>query len=403
MEMTPAALKEMIADIVKGALERQQDALQTERNKTGDLAKDLLEAHVANLQQATKASDNAKTPPGTFVARCVRALAATKGDTERAAKLCEKWYGGDDPATKALMVSEGTAGGFVVMDEWAAEIIELLRPATIMRSMNPIIIPMGSATFTLPKLTGGAVAGYVSESAYMSTTEQAFGSLKLTFKKLAALIPISNDMIRYAVPQTDVVIRDDLISALAQRQDLAFIRNDGTEDTPRGLKNWVTTANSLSAQSSTTLAKTTQDLGSMILALMNGNVRMLRPGWLMAPRTMVYLATVRDSNGNFAFRDEVLAGKLWGYPIGVTTQIPINLGSGSDSELYFADFADVVIGDAMGIQLDASSEAAYYDGTTVVAAFSKDQTVIRAIAEHDFGMRHDASVAVMDEVAWSPT
>jgi hypothetical protein len=37
-----------------------------------------------------------------------------------------------------------------------------------------------------------------------------------------------------------------------------------------------------------------------------------------------------------------------------------------------------------------------------VAAFSQDQTVVRAIVQHDVGMRHDASVAVLAQVKWTP-
>jgi HK97 family phage major capsid protein len=122
----------------------------------------------------------------------------------------------------------------------------------------------------------------------------------------------------------------------------------------------------------------------------------------MSPRSEHYLMTVRDGNGNFAFRSEMLAGRLWGYPFGVTSQIPENLAvtGSSESEIYLADFADVVIGEASTLVLDVSDTAAYHDGSNVVASFSLDQTVIRAIERHDFGMRHDASVAVLTDVDW---
>jgi len=110
--------------------------------------------------------------------------------------------------------------------------------------------------------------------------------------------------------------------------------------------------------------------------------------------------TVRDGNGMYAFRAEMLAGNLWGYPFGVTTQIPETLGSGSDSEVYFVDFADAVIGEAEMLTVDASMEAAYYDGSAIQAAYSRDQTVVRVIEAHDFGMRHEASVAVLTGVTW---
>ncbi|MDX1812649.1 MAG: phage major capsid protein, partial [Gammaproteobacteria bacterium] len=94
---------------------------------------------------------------------------------------------------------------------------------------------------------------------------------------------------------------------------------------------------------------------------------------------------------------------LWGFPYGSTTQIPSNLGVGAnESEVYLVDMADAVIGEAADIMLDISTEASYVENSTVKSAFSKDETVVRAISEHDFGMRHDASVSVITAVKWAP-
>jgi hypothetical protein len=50
--------------------------------------------------------------------------------------------------------------------------------------------------------------------------------------------------------------------------------------------------------------------------------------------------------------------------------------------------------------VDASSEAAYYDGSNVVSAFSRDETVIRLITEHDLGARRGESISVLYGVKW---
>jgi hypothetical protein len=87
-----------------------------------------------------------------------------------------------------------------------------------------------------------------------------------------------------------------------------------------------------------------------------------------------------------------------------TCALPIssNLGGGSnESELYLADFAHVVVGEQQGIELAISTEAAYRDaGGTLQGSFSRDETVIRAIAKHDFAMRHLPAVAILTGVTW---
>jgi HK97 family phage major capsid protein len=305
--------------------------------------------------------------------------------------------------SKALAAGDAAAGGFLIPDQYSADIIELLRAQSIVRRLNPLQVPMPMGTITLPKITGGVTAQYIGENVNIPKGQPSFGALRLTYKKLAALVPVSNDLLRYNAYGVDAIVRDDLVSGIAMREDIAFIRDDGSQFTPKGLRYWAPAANVIPANGTVNLANVTTDLGKLMLALMNANVRMLRPGWMMAPRTMMYLMTVRDANGNFAYRDEMLTGRLWNFAFGVTTQIPINLGGGTDeSEVYFVDFADFVIADATSIIIDASTEAAYHDGTNVVAAYSQDQTVVRAIVQHDCGMRHDASVAVLSAVKWAP-
>ena len=198
------------------------------------------------------------------------------------------------------------------------------------------------------------------------------------------------------------------MTSLAQRTDQAFLRGAGTQFSPLGLRSQHTgtafaATNVLAANATVNLVNVTNDLGRMELALMAADVPMVRPGWLMAPRTRQYLANLRDGNGNFAF-PEVVNGTLRGYPYRVTTQIPVNLGGGTnESEIYFADFAHVVVGEHMGIEVALSTEAAYIDaGSTMRAAFSRDETVMRAIAQHDIGLRHLPALAILTAVTWTP-
>lgn len=352
-------------------------------------------------EPAKPAPAKTERAPGHAISRIIRSLAAARGNPRDAAEHCEKVYG-DGEVAKALAAGTGSAGGFLVPDQFSAELIEFLRPASVIRRMNPVLLPMPNGNMTLPKQTGGGSADYVGENNNITPSEQTFGQLKLTARKLAALTPISNDLIRFSSPAADNVVRDDLVNAVAQAEDSNFIRGLGTGAGPKGLRYWAPTANVLTVNATVNLANITVDLGRLVLALKNGNTRMIRPGWLMAPRTELYLMTVRDGNGNYAFRAEMLTGRLWGYPYGVTTQIPINLAvtGTAESEVYLADFADVVLGEVPGLIINVSDTAAYHNGSAVVAPFSLDQTVIRVIAQHDLGMRHSGSVAVLSDVDW---
>lgn len=339
---------------------------------------------------------------GIRVARLVRALAAARNDPIRAAAWARQTLG-DQVVAKVLEASTGSAGGFLVPDQLAADVIELLGPESAVRRLEPVVLSMPSGTLRLPGIASGASAGYVGEAEQVQVSEPTFRQVVLTWKKLSALVPVSNDLLRFASPRADEMVRDDLVAALARASDQKFIRGVGSQNEPKGLRYWAPAAHVFTANATVNLANVTSDLGKLVLALEQGNSRMRRPGWIMAPRTKEYLATVRDANGNFPFREEIMRGQLWGFRLAVTTNVPTNLGAGSDeSEIYLADFADVIVGEASTLLLDASAEGAYVSAGTVYSAFERDITLVRALVHHDLAVRHPESVAVLTAVKWTP-
>lgn len=359
---------------------------------------------IQKLRAQERSEPKDKANKGLMAGRFMRAIAAGKGDPGRAARFATKHWGEDaTPVVRALEASDAESGGVLIPTQWSAEVIELLRERTTVRRLGPVIIPMPTGSMQMSKLTGGATAGYIGESQNLPVTEQTFGNINLTWKKLAALIPVSNDLLRFNTAGADMIVRDDAVAAMAAREDQAFLRDDGTQFTPKGLRHWVPAQNITQANGTVNLANVTSDLAAMILLLREAHCRFLNVNWIMAPRTEFFLLSLRDGNGNFVYRDEMLRGTLWGFPYGSTTEIPTNLGGGGDeSEVMLLDFADVLLGESNTLEVMASDVAAYFDGSQVQAAFSLDQTVIRLIAHHDLQVRHEESLALMNEVIWVP-
>ena len=385
--MTKEELIKLVDDVIG---EKLKDVLQQQSDNQHKWIEKILTAQRQQEQKAEKPN----------VGRLIRALAAGKGDPQKAAAFAQKAWK-DEAIVKALQTDEGEAGGYLVPEEYSSQLIEYLRPLAVVRRMNPVIIPMETGTMSMPAVTGGASAEYIGEGTNVPKSQPTFGQVKLTWKKLACLVPISNDLIRFSSPKADEVVRNDLVGAMAQREDAAFIRDDGTNDKPKGLLNWIATANKFEANKTVSLANVTIDLAKAIYYLRKNETKFLNCGWILSPGSELYLRTIRDSNGNFAFKGEMDQGRLFGFPFGVTTQVPDNLGEGgNESEIYFVDFADAAIGESSRIEIEISSEAAYYDGSSVVSAFSLDQTVLRAIARHDFAMRRNTSGAVIQAVTW---
>ncbi|GAF78529.1 unnamed protein product, partial [marine sediment metagenome] len=317
---------------------------------------------------------------GLGFARFLRAMAAGKADPERAARWANKNWGADDPMTKILEASDDTGGGVLVPTQHSSEIIELLRERAVFRAMGPTVVPMPTGSLQIPKITGGATATYIGESTNIVATEQTTGMVNLSWKKLAAVVPISNDFLRFETYGADSMIRNDLVASMADREDIAFIRGDGTENTPKGLLHFCPAANKITANGTVTITTITEEALEAILLLRDAHVRMINPGWLWSPRTTLYLKSLRDTNGNFVFKTELDTGSFFGFPFMDTTNIPDDLNSSTESEIYLADFADIVLGESMNLMIDTSSEASYWDGSALQSAYSKDLTLMRVIA-----------------------
>lgn len=370
----------------------------------------------------------------------IKMIGRSNGSIRGAREEAMEIYGESHPVTRALVTSVGASGGFIVPPDYMNEIIELLRPEAVVRGANPRVIPMPRGTMTIPGQLSAASASYGNEQSAITQSQPALDQIVASFKKLTALVPVSNDMMRYADPAVDAFVRDDLVKVLALAEDQAFMFGLGTQDTPMGflsfanrwvnknggtLGNWSISGNSTEAVNGSDPANTTggnfitsteaftlqtvaNELGGAVNRLDTANAPNKGRAWFMHPRSYNYLFNVQNSLGVYVYREELMAGKLLGYPVYKTTQIGINYYDATGtvtnaSFVFLVAMSEALILDSMTLELAVSREGTYVDaGGTTRSAFQSDQTIIRAIAEHDFQMRHDASVAVIQRVCWAP-
>jgi len=115
-------------------------------------------------------------------------------------------------------------------------------------------------------------------------------------------------------------------------------------------------------------------------------------GYAFHPRFKRELSKVRaaahttdENDGNFILNpaNDAQLAQLLGYSFKTTTQIPTTLGGGSDTEVYMANWSDLIIANWVGMTLLASQEA----GT----AFATNQTWVRMITDVDVAVRRPES------------
>jgi HK97 family phage major capsid protein len=346
----------------------------------------------------------------------VAALKHSPGNLVAGAEFAKKTMranGVGDGVAMALSSVNASGGAVLIPSVLAQTVIERLIPNAVVRGMGPLSLPLNNGNLTIPRLAGGAIAGYIGRDNDAPVSQQSFDDVQLVAKKLACLVPIGNDLIRFAGIDTrvDTLIVEDTAFSMANAEDVAFIRGDGTNSTPKGLRTWCLPQNVLKATPTAGLAASDlvqaimHDAGRCVLALRRANIRLRKPGWLMHPDSVQFLADLLTTTGNKVF-PEIADGMFRGFPIGMTTEIPTNLTSsgatGNGSEIYFVDFAEMVIGESMNMSVAISMDAAYTDPATgnTVSAFQRDLTLIRIITENDFGPRHAEAIAIIDGITW---
>ena len=177
--------------------------------------------------------------PGMLFARIVRASAG-KRNLEAAVSnaTARRW----PDVARALSASVATGGGYAVPMGYQNDVIAALRPLVSVRRLNPIVVPMGNGNLYWPRINTGGTVGYIGENTVIGPTQEQFGAVNLTARKLAAITPVSNTLLRSSSPAVDVIVKTDLIAALSSTEDFFLLRGEGVrklgitepnESTPR--------------------------------------------------------------------------------------------------------------------------------------------------------------------------
>lgn len=327
---------------------------------------------------------------------------------ERAKYLAGAPIGGDmrEPAhkigsgrvSKALAEATASAGGLVVPVEVSDEIALAVRARSAVMALNPRVVDVRKE-LQLPGISSGATAFWSLENAALPVSEQTFAvQATLKPKELGVLVPLSNRLIRDAQnnPDLEAAVTADMGEVVALAADLGFIMGPGTGGQPLGIRNvsGLTTGPALGAT-----ALDYDDLIDAVSALRTVNAPFGSPGWVFHPRVLKGLQKLKDSTGRYltdagllTFDTAGQTGTLLGYRFVASTQVPTNLGTGTNETflLFGSDWqTECWIGREQDFTFEQSADAAYTtdDGSTWVSAFQNRQVVYRITSAWDIALR----------------
>ena len=286
---------------------------------------------------------------------------------------------------KALLESNNAAGGYLVPPEYASGVLDMIRSATVINRMGVTRLNPDGKPFFINKQTGGAQAYWVAENSDLQESGLTFDQVSMSPHKAGALVAMSNDLIRQANPAVEQIVRTDISRAMAGFLDRQMLDGDGTGQNLLGVLNTPSVNEvSLGADGGTPSIDTLYD-ALYEVEKNDGQVT----AWVFHPRTKHTLRKIKDQNVQYILQPPVSASEapsLLGLPYYETTAIPINLTVGTSTDCSYilaGDWREFVVAEWLGLEMEASREAAFVSGGQLVSAFSRDLTVVKAIQEVD--------------------
>lgn len=345
-----------------------------------------------------------KTAYGMF-GRAVKCINASHGDIEKAAYTAEHKFMDPEMAHefKALSMTSPSDGGYLVPEVYANEIIELLYPSTVIYSLGARRLGMANGNLNIPKLKTGSRALFNGESRKIPKTAPKFGNLKLSAKKLTALIPMSNDLLRSTNFDNDVIVGQDITKQMALGVDWGALLGTGGEFQPLGIVNngkvQTIDVTSLGAEYASNAGVLTAAFPNyLVAAVLRNNVYADGLGFVFNTSVEQFFKSLRDNVGSFIFAEEMNKNHtLVGYPYRTTNLLETAAGK---TQILFGNWNDLIIGEQGALEIETSREGSWTDDAgNIISAFENDQTLIRAIDNVDIGLRHDESFAVATKVS----
>lgn len=253
------------------------------------------------------------------------------------------------------------------------EFIELVRQKTV---VDKIAHQMRQVPFNvkIPTQTASGSVGWVGEGKMKPVGNPEFGSMTLSHAKIAGIVLLSDELIRFSNPKADTLVRDDLVATVAQFIDQQFFDPDKAEATesPASILHGVNAV----ASTGVSADKYDADLQTLIAKVVDAGFSLEGAVWAMSETRAMQISGMRDALGRTYFEGMSLVGSrsLKGLPV-------LTCGYLADKIVLIIP-NQILLADDGGIDFSVSTEATINMGTDdapkMVNLFQNNLTAIRA-------------------------
>jgi len=270
-----------------------------------------------------------------------------------------------DVLRRDLNVGAATAGGNLVATELdAGSFIDLLRNASALDQAGATVLTGLTGNVAIPRQSGAGTAYWVAESGAPTESQQSVDQVSLTPKTVAAFTDYSRRLMLQSSIDVENMVRTDLATVLALKIDLAGLYGTGTNSEPLGLK--LTTG--VGTEDFAAATPTFAEVVALESDVATANALMGSPVYLMNAAMRGSLKTKQKDAGSGLF---VMEGDLVnGYRGVLSNQV-------ASGDLWFGNFADLIIGYFSGLDLMVDPYTHSTSGTVRVVAMQDVDIAVR--------------------------
>lgn len=350
-------------------------------------------------------------PKGTGFTRLCMAVMAGKGSESDTEKYIQRYF--RDTPEVMLSYKAAIAAGTTTDANWAAplvnytdlvnEFIDLLRPATILGRMTQLNrIPFN---VRIGKVATGVTGGWVGQGLAKPASAMDLDTVTFAFFKMACIVVLTQELVRFSQPQAEAVVRRELIKAIAQLEDVSFIDPSiaGTANVqPASITNGLTPI----GNPGTTVATIKAALTTAISNAAAADLDLTTGVWVMHSRSAVYLSTVSTTQDILGFPGMGLTGgTLLGFPVIASNNVPADTGASRfiafivQDDIFLADDGTTRIdaSDQASIQMDSAPSAG---AQSLVSLWQNNMVGLRAERFANWARRHNAAVQLIEDVSF---
>lgn len=382
-------------------------------------------AEAARSPVFAKVKAQQKLDKGIAFARLARCKALSKMTGESATEIARANYGEESPVYGVLKTA--VAAGTTLQNTWAAplvgdqsdvyaDFVEYLRPMTILGRMGvngvpgPRIVPF--RTRLISQTTGGA-AKWVGEGAAKPLTKFDFTGTTLEPLKVANIAVVTMELLRDSSPSAEVIVRDSLAAAIAERLDIDFVDPTKTavnNVSPASITNGVTPVTSTGTDAEAVRC----DIAALLQTYAAANNPPMSGVILMSATLAINLMAMRSSLGlGREFPDLTMTGGLIdGIPV-IVSQYLSGFADSAGEYVFMVNASDIWVADEGGVSVDMSDQASLQmddsptqngtspTATSVVSLWQNNLVGFRAERTINWAKRRATAVAVLDGVNWN--